>query len=90
MRDIENPKWIYIKGFLFLILGSTASAVLCLRTPEFTTIFLLCVAIWSFCRFYYFAFYALHHYVDESFRYSGILSLLRHILGKARDKELPS
>jgi hypothetical protein len=36
---------------------------------------LLAIVIWSFCRFYYFAFYVLERYVDPSYRFSGLWSL---------------
>jgi hypothetical protein len=46
---------------------------------------LLAICIWAFCRFYYFAFYVLHHYADPEFKYSGLLDLLKYLLmGKRR------
>jgi hypothetical protein len=36
-----------------------------LAKPYFATIALLTIAIRSFCRFYYFAFYVIQHYVDN-------------------------
>ena len=39
---------------------------------------LLAVAVWSFCRAYYFAFYVLERYVDPGFKFSGLGSLLAY------------
>jgi hypothetical protein len=46
----------------------------------------LVVAIWAFCRAYYFAFYVVEHYVDPTYRYSGLLSLVRHALRKRAER----
>lgn len=43
---------------------------------------LLVIAVWSFCRFYYFAFYVLERYVDPGYKFSGLLSVLQYILRK--------
>ena len=40
---------------------------------------LLAVAIWSFCRFYYFAFYVIEHYVDPQFRFAGLISFAQYL-----------
>ena len=40
---------------------------------------LLAIAIWSFCRFYYFAFYVIEHYVDPQFRFAGLGSFVRYL-----------
>jgi hypothetical protein len=32
--------------------------------------------VWASCRFYYFLFYVLEHYVDRTMRYAGLLDLL--------------
>ena len=82
MRNLTNPFWIKAKGLLFLFLGLLSSAVLLFDRPTFKIVFLLAIAIWSFCRFYYFAFYDLERYVDPSFRFSGLLPLLRHLASK--------
>lgn len=80
MKNIANPTWIKIKGLLFLFLGLLSSILLVLRLPELTVVLLLVVAVWSFCRFYYFAFYVVEKYVDSSYRYSGLLSLAGYLL----------
>jgi hypothetical protein len=79
--DIKNPTILKLKGFLFLILGSLAAGLLIVKSPDWTTLTLLLIAIWAFSRFYYFAFYVLHHYADPNFRYSGLLNLVRYLVG---------
>ena len=41
---------------------------------------LFCLAIWSFCRAYYFAFYVIEHYVDPAFRFAGLLDFAKYLL----------
>ena len=80
MRNLTDPLTIKLKAFLFLFLGFLCASLLIAERPTFGTAILLGIAIWSFCRFYYFAFYVLERYVDPSYRFSGLLSLARHIL----------
>lgn len=80
--DIENPHLLKIKGSLFLLLGLIAAGLLVLQSADWTTVGLLLITIWAFCRFYYFAFYVLHHYADKSFNYSGLIDLMKYLIGK--------
>ena len=80
--DIKSPTLLKIKGILFLVLGLISVGLLILQSPNWTTVGLLLIVIWAFSRFYYFAFYVLHHYVDKSFKYSGLLDLIRYLVGK--------
>ncbi len=89
--DLKDPRLIKLKAGLFLLLAAMASALLLLRDPGLLPALLLGLALWAACRFYYFAFYVLHHYVDPSFRYSGLLSLARHLWRKKKgDRPDPS
>lgn len=76
MKDLTNPAWIKFKGALFLLLGIAAAVLLWLEQPTFKTALLLALVIWCFCRAYYFAFYVIEHYVDPSFKFSGLGSFL--------------
>ena len=84
MADLKNPTVIWIKGLLFLFLGLLASGLLIAQAPNITVILLLCLAVWAFCRFYYFAFYVIEHYVDSDYRFAGLLSFLRYALFERR------
>ena len=78
--DITDPRLLKIKGILFLLLGVISAGLLLVAAFEWRTLVLLAIAIWAFCRFYYFAFYVLHHYADPSFKYSGLWDLAKYLL----------
>lgn len=86
MADIKNPTIIWVKGFLFLGLGLLSSVLLVLRSPSLTIALLLLLTVWSFCRFYYFVFYVIQHYVDSTYRFSGLFSFLRYLFRKRREE----
>jgi hypothetical protein len=69
---------------MFLFAGLVAAGLIIFENPAPRTILLLAIAIWSFCRAYYFAFYVIEHYVDPSFKFSGLGSALKYLLGKPR------
>ncbi len=78
MKDLTNPTWIKMKGWLFLLIGIGAASLLFLDRPNWKTAVLLVVAIWSFCRFYYFAFYVIEKYVDPAYKFSGLISFAKY------------
>jgi len=79
MGDIKNPKLIIAKGFLFLLLGLMAILVVLLEAPTLRVVAGLGIAIWAFCRFYYFAFYVVEHYIDPSFKFAGLGSVVQYL-----------
>ena len=79
MKDLTDPKWIKLKGGLFLLLGIAAAVLLWLEAPTVKTGLLLGLTIWCFCRAYYFAFYVIEHYVDPAYRFSGLGSFLAYL-----------
>jgi hypothetical protein len=85
MKDITNPNWIKIKGLLFLLVGAIASILLLVGNPTWKTGLLLALAVWSFCRFYYFAFYVIERYVDSSYKFSGLWSFGRYLVRSGRN-----
>lgn len=87
LGDIKNPRLILIKGFLFLFLGLLASGILLAQDFSWKILALLLIAIWAFCRFYYFVFYVIEHYVDDSYRFSGLLSFLRYLTQRRADPQ---
>ena len=84
MGDLKSAKLIYLKGFLFLLMGFMAVAGLLLEHPELRTAFLLAIAIWSFARFYYFAFYVIEHYVDSEFKFAGLWAFFIYLYHRRR------
>lgn len=84
MSDLKNPNLIKLKGGLFLVMGLFAALLLIVDTPTLRHTALLAIAVWSFCRFYYFAFYVIEHYVDPQFRFSGLGSFFSYLLKKRK------
>ena len=84
MSDLTNPRLIKLKGILFLLMGVLSSALLLIYAPSLTIAFLLGIAIWSFCRFYYFAFYVIQHYVDAEFKFAGLWDFTRYMIRRKK------
>lgn len=82
--DIKSPRLLKIKGALFAFLGCLAGGLLLVPSFSWQALLLLLICIWAFCRAYYFCFYVLQHYADPSFRYAGMLDLLKYLLGRKR------
>ena len=79
-RDLRSPAVIVLKGLLFLAAGLLASAAIAIQVfsghADWTTLFLHGVAVWCFCRAYYFAFYVVQMYIDPAFRFAGLISVV--------------
>ena len=82
MKDLTDPAWIKLKGLLFLAVGLVAAVLLVLEQPTVKAGLLLALSVWCFCRFYYFAFYVIEHYVDPNFRFSGLWSFARYLVSR--------
>ena len=85
MKDLTDSRWIKLKGILFLFMGVLCAVLLFMEEPTFKVGLLLVICIWSFCRFYYFAFYVIERYVDSSYRFSGLWSFACYLF-KSRDR----
>ena len=79
LADLKNPNLIIVKGALFLMLGLIASGMLILQAARIDVVILLAIAIWAFCRFYYFAFYVIEHYVDDGYKFDGLYSAIKYL-----------
>jgi hypothetical protein len=84
MKDLVNPRLIKIKGLLFLLIGIVSAILLVLEQPTLKVAVLLGICVWCFCRFYYFAFYVIEHYVDPGYRFSGLWSFARYLMRKRK------
>ena len=82
MKDLTDPRWIKFKGILFLLTGIAAAALLVAESPTLKTGVLLAIAVWSFCRAYYFAFYVIEHYVDPGYHFSGLGSFVKYMISR--------
>ena len=84
MKDLTSATWIKVKGLLFLLLGIGAAVLLWLETPSWKTALLFTLAVWCFCRFYYFAFYVIEKYVDPGYKFSGLWSFVCYLLRRPK------
>jgi hypothetical protein len=86
--DLKSAKLMYLKAILFLVAGTAAAAGILLENPDWRTALMLGIAIWSFCRLYYFAFYVIEKYIDPGYRFGGIGPFLLYLLRKASKERL--
>ena len=77
--DLKDSRLIMAKGLLFLATGCIAAGLLLVEVPSLKIALLLAIAIWSFCRFYYFAFYVIKHYVDPGYKFAGLGSFVVYL-----------
>lgn len=80
MSDLRDPRLMYLKGGLFVAIGTMASALLLIESPTAKTALLLGLAIWAFCRAYFFAFYVIEHYIDPGCRVAGLFDFFLYLL----------
>jgi hypothetical protein len=86
MPDLRDPRLMYLKAGLFVLIGGVACALILLEQPNLKLALLLALAIWAFCRAYYFAFYVVEHYIDADYKFAGLWSLVRYLGRKRRPK----
>jgi uncharacterized membrane protein len=84
VTDIKNSKLLWTKGILFLLIGVVSSVLLLLESPSLKVGLLLALAVWAFCRVYYFAFYVIEHYADPSYRFAGLISFIGYALRRRK------
>lgn len=80
MRELKSKRLLYLKGGLFVALGCLAVAIALVRYPDWQLAGLMAIAIWAFCRAYYFAFYVIEHYVDPGCKFAGLGAFARYCL----------
>lgn len=80
MRDLQSTKAMWLKAWLFLLIGLVAGGLLLIEHWSWRTALLLGLCVWGFCRFYYFAFYVIERWVDGKYRFSGLWDFLRYAL----------
>ena len=65
---------------MLLLLAILAGGLLLFLAPRLELLVLLLICVWASCRAYYFAFYVIEHYVDPSFRFSGLIDFVRYTM----------
>ncbi len=79
MRDIKNHRVLWMKASLFLALGISSGLLLLVEAHTIRIAMLWALSVWAFCRAYYFAFYVIEHYIDPTYRFSGLLSVISYV-----------
>lgn len=82
--DLKNPKWMYLKAALFVLIGVVCFTLVWLENPKLTTVVYLLLMIWAFARAYYFAFYVVEHYIDGAYKFSGLTSFVRYLVARKK------
>jgi hypothetical protein len=90
MKDLTHPGLIKLKGFTFLLIGLISATLLIVETRSLKVGILLAISVWCFCRFYYFAFYVIEHYVDPNFRFSGLWSFAVYMMKRPPPNKSPA
>jgi len=80
VRDLNDSKWMYLKGCLFLGILIASTALILIYSFSWRVLILLCLLIWSAARVYYFMFYVIEKYVDPTYKFSGILSFIMYVI----------
>lgn len=86
--DITNPRVLYLKGSLFVLGGAMAATIIVLETRSVKVAALLTLSVWCFARAYYFAFYVIEHYVDQSYRFAGLASFARYACVRRKHRDV--
>ena len=82
MKDLSAPKWMYLKAGLLVLIGVTSVGLILVEHPSVRVGLLLVVAIWSFARAYYFAFYVMERYIDPGYKFAGLGQFVRYLWGR--------
>lgn len=86
--DLRSSRLICLKGGLFLLCGLCAGGLLLLDHPNVRTTVLLALTVWCCCRSYYFAFYVVQHYVDDDYRFRGLVDFLRYMIRRRSGRQV--
>jgi hypothetical protein len=76
MTDLKSKVLIVAKGVMFAGIALATTALILIEMPSLKLAVFLVLLVWASCRFYYFLFYVLEHYVDRTMRYAGLFDLL--------------
>lgn len=79
MKDLTSTRAMWLKGWLFLLIGLLSGAMLLCQDFSWLRVLLLVLCVWGFCRAYYFAFYVIERWVDPKFKFSGLGHFAVHV-----------
>jgi len=84
MGDLKDPRLMWLKAVLFVLAVALACAGILVEQPGWRTALLLWLALVCACRFYYFCFYVIEHYIDDQFRFAGLWSVVMYLLRRGQ------
>ena len=79
MADLQNPRWMYLKAVLFLLIIAASAFLILLEHPDWRIAILLALLIWSSARLYYFMFYVIEKYADPEYKFAGVWDFVRYL-----------
>ena len=89
LGDIQSRRLLIAKAILFGVLGLAASVLVIVVQEAWREAIFLVIAVWAFCRLYYFLFYVIEKYIDGDYRFSGIWSAIRFLKTREPTEEEP-
>lgn len=84
--DLKHSGWMYFKALCFVLIVLVSAAGLLLPEFRWRTLALICLLVWSSARLYYFCFYVIERYIDPSFRFAGIGSVVMFFVRGSRGR----
>lgn len=84
MGDLKDARLMYLKAVLFLVIGMLSVTGILVTYFSWQIALFLLLAIWSFCRLYYFCFYVIEKYIDPQFKFAGLYSAFVYFWKKGR------
>ncbi|MFC1851983.1 hypothetical protein ACFL27_17460 [candidate division CSSED10-310 bacterium] len=84
MGDLTNLKFIYLKAVLLLFILIFSVTLILIECPSWKVSVLLILALWASARIYYFMFYVIEKYVDNTYKFSGIWSFLKYVVSQKK------
>jgi hypothetical protein len=86
MGDLKSPRAMYAKGVLLTLAGLLAAAGVLIEAPSWRVAVLMAIAVWAFCRVYYFLFYVIERWIDPEFRFAGVTGAVAYVIRRARSR----
>ena len=77
-----SKKLMYLKAILFLVIGIFGFLYCWLINFNLIFFVMLVITIWAWCRLYYFIFYVITNYIDDKYKFSGIMDFLYYLFKK--------
>ena len=84
MRDLKDPRLMYLKAGLLLFAAVLAGIGVLMEAPSARVFVLLCICVWAFCRVYYFLFYVIERYIDPDARFAGVGDAVAYVAKRGR------